>query len=131
VAGTAILLLSAWDDLWPEFPALLAQHFRLVIPDLPDDDVEAAAVLHSLLEGLGGVAVPVVAAGRHRVAATQLATVDSDYVSRVLMVGAPGDATPASPAPVPQISLPRKLSADSAFDAALRFLKVPGDVRHG
>src|SRR5688572_17143700 len=82
-AGTALLLLSAWDDLWPEFPALLAQHFRLVIPDLPDDDAEVAAVLHSLLEGLGGVAVPVIAAGRRRAAASQLATSDGDYVSRV------------------------------------------------
>ena len=65
-AGPALVLVAAdpRTDLWPEFSPLLAERYRVINPDLPDPG-EAAQSLRSLLEGLGCLAVPLIAAGRH------------------------------------------------------------------
>lgn len=87
-AGPSLLLLVADSsaDLWPEFPRLLAERFRLVIPDLPVDAAEAARSFRSLLDGLGCASVDVIAAGGHCEAALELALEKHEGVGRVVLV---------------------------------------------
>ena len=135
-AGPALLLLAAdhSTDLWQELPRVLAERFRLVIPDLPASPPDVAPALRCLLDGLGSVGVPIIAAGRYCDAALELALERNEAVGRVVLIpepslddgwGQPPASSPdgASPAiPIPVHVLPRALAADEAMDRILAYL---------
>src|SRR5688572_4793214 len=86
-AGPALVLVAAdpGTDLWPDFVRLLAERYRVIFPDLPDPS-DAAESLRSLLEGLGCMAVPLIATGRYCDAALALARERHESVGRLLLV---------------------------------------------
>lgn len=137
-AGTVgpVLLLLASDsttDLWPELPRLLADHFRLMIPDLGVQSDGAAASLRCLLDGLGGVGVPVIAAGKYCDAALELALEGNESVGRMVLVPEmsedAGDAEGAQPRAaarrLPVEILRRNLPVDEALERVMAFLRAP------
>jgi hypothetical protein len=85
--GPALVLVAAdhGTELWPDFSRLLAERYRVISPDLPDP-ADAAKSLRSLLEGLGCIAVPLIAAGRYCDAALELVLERHESVGRVLLV---------------------------------------------
>ena len=140
-AGPAVLLLHAGeasDALWPELLHVLSSSFRVIVPDLPDDADDVAAWLADFLEGLGFARVAVLAAADLCLPALELALLDADQVSRVLLVpdGPAGEtgldaalATGARGADVPLLVVRRGLSAGEALPLVARFLAGdPGAV---
>ncbi len=140
-SGAILLLLARrHDEFWHELPALLAEHYRLVIPDLPDDAGEVAKTMACLLDGLGAMDVPVIAAGRYCDAALGLALGRNEYVGRVVLV--PETLGPTSDVPsqekardpvrtIPLCVIPRSLDANEAFGRVLRFLRAPAGTSAG
>ena len=131
-AGAALLLLAADQatDLWPEFPRLLAERFRLVIPDLPALPSDVAPALRCLLDGLGSVGVPLIAAGRYCDAALELALERNEAVGQVVLVPEPtadegwtGASRPAPSITSPIHVLPRTLRADEAIERVWEYLQ--------
>lgn len=133
-AGPSLLLLAVGSsaDLWPEFPRLLAERFRLVIPDLPDDAAEAATSFRSLLDGLGCASVDVIAAGRHCDAALELALEGHEGVGRVVLVpdveddrDSPINVQPRESSAVTALIyvISRRISVDEAVERVFAYLK--------
>jgi hypothetical protein len=133
-AGPAVLLLGAdvqghSGDLWPELPALLQSHFRVVIPQLPSDIDEVARSLECLLDGVGATGIGLIAGGPYCQPAMDLATGGGEFVKRLVLVGldntaelkVPGAA--ANSAAVPILVLSRRLSVAKAMARALPFLR--------
>jgi pimeloyl-ACP methyl ester carboxylesterase len=132
--GPAVLLLHPGEEsgtLWPELLHVLSSSFRVIVPDLPQDDADAAAWLADLLEGLGFARVAVLAADGFCLPALELALLDADQVSRVVLV--PGGraeetgldgalATRSRGADVPLLVVRRGLAADEALPLITRFL---------
>lgn len=133
-AGTALLLLAAGDDLWPDFAERLAQHYRVVVPELPANVNEVAAELRCLLDGLGASQVPVIAAGRYCDAALELALGRNEFVGRVVLVpelaGASSDLPSGTYTRPPVVTLPlcvlsRDMPAADALRRTIAFLQAP------
>ncbi len=130
-AGTALLLLAAGDDLWPGFAEGVAEHYRLVVPELPADVSEVAGAVRSLLDGIGASEVPVIAAGRYCDAALELALGRNEFVGRVVLVPEPvgeaSDLPSGMYARPPVITLPlcvlsRDMPAADALRRTITFL---------
>ena len=132
--GPAVLLLhpgEASGALWPELLHVLSASFRVILPDLPEDDSDAAAWLADLLEGLGFTRVAVLAADGFCLPALELALLDADQVSRLVLVpdGCAGEtgldgalATPSRGADIPILVVRRGLPADEALPMVTHFL---------
>ena len=134
-AGTSLLLLSADNDLWPGFAERLAEHYRVVVPELPDNPNEVAAELRCLLDGLGASQVPVIASGRYCDAALELALGRNEFVGRAVLipepVGASSDLPSGTYTRAPVITLPlcivsRELPVAAALRRTIAFLQAPG-----
>lgn len=132
-AGPSLLLLAVDSsaDLWPEFPRLLAERFRLVIPDLPADAAEAVTSFRGLLEGLGCASVDVIAAGRHIDAALALVLERHEGVGRVVVVPEEegGTESPIQPGASNAVTAPiyvisRRLSVDEAIERVSAYLAL-------
>lgn len=131
-AGPALVLVAAdpGTDLWPDFSRLLAERYRVINPDLADPG-EAAKSLRSLLEGLGCMAVPLVAAGRYCDAALELALDCHESVGRVLLVPELSDdegldaevaVLQATVITAPLHVISRRLPVEEAMHRAIGFL---------
>jgi hypothetical protein len=132
VSGPSLLLLAAdsASDLWPEFPRLLAERFRLLMPDLPESVADATQSLRCLLDGLGSTAASVLAAGRYCDAALALAFAGHEGVGRLVLVPnvtedaealeEPRDARRVPAAPIYVLS--RRLAVDDAIEKAIAYL---------
>lgn len=132
--GPHLLLVVAdsTSDLWPEFPRLLADRFRLLMPDLPEPAAEATRSLRCLLDGLGASGVSLLAAGRHCDAALALVLSGDESVGRVVLVPELSDdqfADPAEAVAAPRVAkapiyvVSRRLSADEAMERVTEYLK--------
>lgn len=87
-AGPDLLLLvtdSSSTGL-PDFARLLAERFRLMIPDLPAAQAEAGKAVRSLLDGLGCLGIDVLAAGRHCDVGLELALAHDESVGQVVLI---------------------------------------------
>lgn len=136
-SGAAVLLLDTHAELWPEFPAALAQHFHLIVPDLPGDPAGAPGVLSCLLDGLGRFDVSLVASGRWCDAAIALALGRNEFVGRVVLVPEPEGPWTDLPAAeqradvagtVPLFVIPRRVPVAEALDRTVRFLGGRADA---
>jgi len=141
--GPAVLLLhpgEASGALWPELLHVLSSSFRVIVPDLPED-AAAATWLADFLEGLGVARVAVLAADGFCLPALELALLDADQVSRVLLVpdgraeetGLDGAlAARSGGADVPLLVVRRGLPADDALPLVTHFLagESGGDPHH-
>jgi hypothetical protein len=139
-AGTALLLLAADDELWPGFAERLAEHYRLVVPELPANVNEVAGVVRCLLDGLGASGVPVIAAGRFCDAALELALGRNEFVGRVVLVpelmGETSDLPSGTYSRPPMIALPlcilsRDLPVADALRRTITFLQAPAAATSG
>jgi hypothetical protein len=130
--GPNLLLLAADSaaDLWPEFPRLLSDRFRLFMPDLPQSGADATSSFRCLLDGLGATGVSVLAAGRYCDAALAVALAGDESVGRLVLVpeitvDAEPDSEPeAAPrvATAPIYVLSRALPVDDAIAKAIAYL---------
>lgn len=87
--GSSLVLLLLDEDRPLPFPELLSEldgSFRVVIPCAPDEKANAACWLNAFLEGLGAYGVGIIAAGRYRTAALELAHIAPDHVARIVLV---------------------------------------------
>lgn len=130
--GPTLVLVAAdpGTDLWPDFSRLLAERYRVINPDLPDP-ADAAKALRGLLEGLGCMAVPLIAAGRYCDAALELALERHESVGRLLLVpelsddeglGAEIAALGSTVVTAPLHVISRRLPVAEAMNRALGFL---------
>ena len=136
--GRVVLVLRSDDGpeaLWPELADALAARFRLIVPEVPAADPDVAAWLTDFLEGLGMGGVAVVATDQLCIPALELALLDSDQVTRVVLVpggraeetGLDGSlATTTRTASVPLLVVRRGLSAPEALPLVTRFLAGDG-----
>jgi hypothetical protein len=89
--GTGPLLLLLGNsprELWPALRERLAEHFKVIVPDIPPGNPDIAGWLCCLLDGLGATEIAVVAEDRLRDTASALACADGDYVGRVVLLPA-------------------------------------------
>ncbi|HET7459500.1 MAG TPA: hypothetical protein VFJ74_17750 [Gemmatimonadaceae bacterium] len=140
-AGRAVVVLhpahTASDGaaLWPgTADALVAARFRVIVPELLPTTTDAGDVavwLLDFLDGLGAEGVAVVATEPLCVAALELALLDADRVSRVVLVpGGRADetgldgalATSTRASSVPLLVVRRGLPAADALPLVTRFL---------
>ena len=136
-AGTALLLLAEGDDLWPGFAERLAEHYRVVVPELPANVNEVAGVVRCLLDGLGASQVPVIAAGRYCDAALELSLGRNEFVGRVVLipqpVGESSDLPSGTYSRPPMITLPlcivsRSLPVADALRRTVNFLRATAPI---
>jgi pimeloyl-ACP methyl ester carboxylesterase len=93
-AGTGrplVVLGGGPDALWPELEPDLATRYRVVTPEVPGHDGDAAAWARDFLEGVGLDRVVLLAAEPFCIAALELVLLDADRVERLVLVPS-GDA---------------------------------------
>lgn len=84
-SGRPVVLLDAPRDVESaaaDLTELLSRRFRVLVPDLPDGQVDLAAWLRDFLEALGLERAAVVVADRVGIAALNLALLDTDQDGR-------------------------------------------------
>ena len=89
--GRAVLVLIPPDHpdaLWPELLDGLGGSFRLIVPEPPAAEPDAAAWLATFLEGLGVSNVGILAAGCFCIPALESALAEADQISRIVLVPA-------------------------------------------
>jgi hypothetical protein len=82
--GRSVLVLVPPDHpdaLWPDLLQGLSAAFRLIVPDPPAAERDAAAWLATFLEGLGLSNVGIVAAGCFCIPVLELAFLDADQLA--------------------------------------------------
>ena len=91
-AGRPLVVLGGGPDaLWPELEPDLVTRFRVVTPEVPGHDGDAAAWARDFLEGVGLDRVVLLAAEPFCIAALELVLLDADRVERLVLVPS-GDA---------------------------------------
>jgi hypothetical protein len=112
--GRAVLVLvppDHADPIWPELLDALAATFRLIVPEPPAAEPDAAAWLATFLEGLGASNVGILAAGCFCIPALESALAEADQIARIVLV--PGGAGGGRPA------------ANGVLETAIRDVGVP------
>jgi hypothetical protein len=112
--GRAVLVLIPPDHpdaLWPELLDGLGGAFRLIVPEPPAAEPDAAAWLATFLEGLGVSNVGILAAGCFCIPALEAALAEADQISRIVLV--PAGAGGGRPA------------ANGVLETAIREVGVP------
>lgn len=88
--GRALLLVlrSPHDTapLWPGLIESLRDRFRIVAPEAPAAESDAACWLGDFLEGLGASNVTILATGCFCIPVLELALQESDQISRIVLV---------------------------------------------
>jgi hypothetical protein len=131
--GRAVLVLDTGNgsSLWPELMHVLANNFRLIVPEVPADNPNFGAWLAEFLEGLGCTTVSLIAASDFCVPALDLVLRDVDQISQLVMVpdgeadepgreGALGTA--AGPSSIPLLIVRRGVDVIDALPTITRFL---------
>jgi hypothetical protein len=146
-AGSPVLLLidgaERVSPTWMELIDALATRFRVIIPELDAPLPHNAVWLASFLEGLGAVAVDVVADDPFWLPAVQLALGEDELVARLVVVVHDSDddepltsalAAGARSTAIPLILVSNKLPPTDLVDAVTRFLGegvAPPQVEEG
>ena len=88
--GRAVVLLlcpgESPEPFWPALLEALGADFRLIVPELPAADADVAGWLAGFLEGLGVSNVGVLAADRFCLPALELALLEGDQLTRIVLV---------------------------------------------
>jgi hypothetical protein len=87
-AGRPLVVLDAASDaaIAPELHCALAGSHRLVMPELPSDDVHLAGWLADFLEGLGTSRLAMLATEAFSIPALELTLLGNDQVSRIVIL---------------------------------------------
>ena len=88
-AGRAVLVLRSPDDadpLWPGLIETLRRSYRLIVPEPPAADADVSGWIGGFLEGLGTATVRILAADRFCIPALELALLESDQITRMVLV---------------------------------------------
>ena len=88
--GRAVLLVL-WPPheavpLWPELLDSLDERFRVIVPEAPAAESDAASWLGDFLEGLGVSNVSIIATSCFCIPVLELALRESDQISRIVLV---------------------------------------------
>ncbi len=89
VGRAALLVLRPPDSpqpLWPELLDSLGERFRLIAPEPPALEADAACWLADFIEGLGSANISILAAGCFCIPVLELALDESDQISRIVLV---------------------------------------------
>lgn len=89
VGRAALLVLRPPHDsapLWPGLLDSLGERFRVIAPEAPSAESDAACWLGDFLEGLGVSNVSILATGCFCIPVLELALLESDQVSRIVLV---------------------------------------------
>ena len=123
-SGSPLIVLGvdAMIETWPELPHLLSSRFRTIVPEVPNQAVDATIWLTSLIDGIGVSRAAMIAAERYHVPALELAVANSEAVNRLVLVTEGAAAVGVPHASVPMLILPRYLETGSAFALISRFL---------
>ena len=88
--GRAVLLVLRPPDspepLWPELLESLGEQFRLIAPEAPALEADAACWLADFMEGLGTANISILAAGCFCIPVLELALDESEQISRIVLV---------------------------------------------
>lgn len=103
-AGRSLLLLDSptAPEICAEMRDALAAGCRLIIPELPTENVPLAGWLADLLEGLGSSNVGVITAAHYCAAAIELALRGVDQIARVAIIYPDSSAHRCAPASTEQ-----------------------------
>lgn len=74
------------DRVWPELLEALSSSYRLIVPEIPDNDPDTTRRIADFLEGLGCTNVGLVAGARFRDSALELAVIGCDNIGRVVVI---------------------------------------------
>jgi hypothetical protein len=88
--GRAVLLIlrppGKVQPLWPGLLELLGGRFRVIAPEAPVAEADAACWLGDFLEGLGMSNVSILATGCFCVPVLELALLESDQIARIALI---------------------------------------------
>jgi hypothetical protein len=136
--GRAILVVlrppGSPQPLWPGLLETLGEQFRVIVPEPPAAESDAACWLGDFLEGLGMSGVSVLATGCLCIPALELALLESDQIARIVLVpdgvgrelggmGRGALETDTRHLPVPLLVVRRGQSADETIPAVTGFLR--------
>jgi pimeloyl-ACP methyl ester carboxylesterase len=133
-SGRPVVILRGADaaaDLWPELDNGIAERFRVLRPEVPPAGSGATVWLGDFLDGLGTARLAIIAAQSFAVSAIELALIDPERITRLVLVGdgdtndqaLDGTLSSAAPgSPVPILVLRRGLPGASAVPLIIRFL---------
>jgi hypothetical protein len=123
-SGSPLIVLGVDSviESWPELPHLLSSRFRTIVPELPNQAVDATIWLTSLIDGIGVRGAAVLAAEGYHVPALEVAVANSDAVNQLVLVTEGAAAVGVPHMSVPLLILPRYLETGSAFALMSRFL---------
>ena len=139
VGRAVLLVLRPPHDSAPLGPGVveaLGEQFRVIAPEAPAAEADAACWLGDFLEGLGMSNVSILAMGCFCIPALELALLESDQIARIVLVpdGA-GRALRAAGCgllqtetrhlPVPLLVVRRGQSADEMLPLVTGFLRAP------
>jgi hypothetical protein len=135
--GRAVLLVlrppHGPEPLWPELLDALGERFRLIAPEAPEQEADAARWLADFMEGLGTAHISILAAACFCVPVLELALDESEQISRIVLVPA-GKGSRTKPArrgtlatetrhlPVPLLVVRRGQRADEILPLVTEFL---------
>lgn len=137
-SGRPVVVLSSDRDrghVAPEVVERLVERFRVIAPEADDLGGDVPLRLRSFLEGLGAPGAGMVAAGRFREAAREMARLDTGHVARVVLVGEGGPADddlearsgrPDTPRPSVPLLVVRGRAGSEVAPLVIAFLKDGG-----
>lgn len=138
--GRAVLLVVRPPHdvapLWPGVLEALGEQFRVIAPEAPTAEADAACWLGDFLEGLGTSNVSILATGCFCIPVLELALLESDQIARIVLVpdgagrelGGAGRGlleTETRHLPVPLLVVRRGQSADEMLPLVTGFLRAP------
>ena len=88
-AGRPVLVLRSPETPDPLGPALietLRRSYRLIVPEPPAPDVDVSGWIAGFLEGLGTATVRILATDRFCIPALELALLESDQITRIVLI---------------------------------------------
>jgi pimeloyl-ACP methyl ester carboxylesterase len=134
-AGKPVLVLdepTIVGTLWPELLSRLAEHHRVILPEVPDAELHFYRWLRGFAEGMGLPVMTMIAVGNLCVPALEFALLEPDRVDRLVLVSSgsadetalAGTLTPAlSSAHVAMLVVRRDTAPANAIAAIEGFMR--------
>ncbi len=110
-AGKPVLVLdepTVVGTLWPELLCRLAEHHRVILPEVPGAELHFYRWLRGFIEGMGLPAMTMIAVGDLCVPGLEFALLEPDRISRLVLVpSGSGDETALAGTLTPTLSSSR------------------------
>lgn len=110
-AGKPVLVLdepTIVGTLWPELLGRLAEHHRVILPEVPDAELHFYKWLRGFVEGMGLQVMTMIAVGDLCLPALEFALLEPDRVGRLVLVpSGAGDETALAGTLTPTLSSSR------------------------